>query len=210
MYNQHIKKVHLGPFQTSEIEIRDILKAWLAVSFAFAVVLVGFSSFIHFLYGILLSAITVGLGFLLHELGHKVVAQHYGCFAEFRAFDQMLILMLAMSFLGFVFAAPGAVMISGPVGTRRNGIISLAGPVVNLVLASIFLLNFLYIPLPLVQTICFYGFVINTWLALFNMIPFWMFDGAKIWKWSKVAWIVTVLIGATFMVLRSYLPSPNL
>ena len=83
----------------------------------------------------------MGLGFLLHQLAHKFVAQKYGCVAEFRAFDQMLYLAVGLAFfVGFIFAAPGAVMIRGYVDRRKNGIISIAGPAVNIMLAVIFLI----------------------------------------------------------------------
>ena len=111
---------------TSRKEITDITKAWLAITIAFVIV---FSkSELSFVQSVLVSTIAVGLGFLLHELGHKIVAQYYRCFAEFRSFDSLLLLAIAMSFLGFVFAAPGAVMISGYVNKERNGKIFIAGP----------------------------------------------------------------------------------
>jgi len=75
----------------SPIEQQDLVKAWFVIALAFAIVLnggLGFGS--EFFILIVLSAITVGLGFLLHELAHKYVAQKYGCWAEFRAFNGML------------------------------------------------------------------------------------------------------------------------
>ena len=127
------KQIKIGGISTSEIELKDILKAWIAVSIAFAIAL-SKSVFSSELYAkFILASLTVGIGFLLHELGHKVVAQRYGCFAEFRSFDNMLLLAIAMSFFGFIFAAPGAVMISGRVDKRKNGKISAAGPIINLI-----------------------------------------------------------------------------
>ena len=165
---------------TSRKEIIDITKAWVAITIAFAIVLS--KSELSFIQAILVSAIAVGLGFLLHELSHKVVAQYYRCFAEFRSFDSMLLLAIAMSFLGFVFAAPGAVMISGYVNKERNGKISIAGPTINIGLALIFLaLGFIFRN----NIVLLYGFRINVWLALFNMIPVWNFDGSKIFRWNK-------------------------
>ena len=181
---------------TSKKEVMDITKAWLAITIAFAIVL---RSGIGFVESLLVSAIAVGLGFLLHELGHKVVAQYYRCFAEFRSFDSMLLLAIAMSFFGFVFAAPGAVMIHGYVNKERNGKISIAGPAINIALALIFLLlNFIFESNMVLQ----YGFNINVWLALFNMIPVWNFDGAKIFRWNK--WIYFAFVA--FAVLLFMLP----
>jgi Zn-dependent protease len=37
------------------------------------------------------------------------------------------------------------------------------------------------------------GMNINASLALFNLIPFGVFDGAKIIKWSRTIWGVSVL-----------------
>src|SRR3989344_3697160 len=127
-------------FRFSDIEIRDIVKAWLAISIAFAIILNRNIFSLSFLYSLFISSLTVGLGFLLHELAHKLIAQRYHCFAEFRSFDFMLILALIMSFFGFVFAAPGAVMINGYVTKERNGKISVAGPITNLILALLFLI----------------------------------------------------------------------
>ncbi|MAG91834.1 site-2 protease family protein [Candidatus Woesearchaeota archaeon] len=204
MYYQ--KQIRIGSISTSEKEIKDILKAWIVISAAFAILLSDsiFSS--DFYAKFIISSLTVGIGFLLHELGHKFVAQRYGCFAEFRSFDNMLILALVMSFFGFILAAPGAVMISGRVDKARNGKISAAGPIVNLVLAIIFLaLAFLQLP-NLFKDIAFYGFMINSWLALFNMIPFWLFDGAKIIRWNKMIYGSIVAVAFLFMLLQGFVP----
>ncbi|MDP6648058.1 MAG: hypothetical protein QGH34_01545, partial [Candidatus Woesearchaeota archaeon] len=83
MYYQ--KQIRIGSISTSEKEIKDILKAWIVISAAFAILLSDsiFSS--DFYAKFIISSLTVGIGFLLHELGHKFVAQRYGCFAEFRS-----------------------------------------------------------------------------------------------------------------------------
>src|SRR3989338_2859350 len=130
--------------KTSKEEIIDLIKAWIAISIAFAFVLKDPS--LSFLESLAISAIAVGLGFLLHELAHKVVAQKYGCWAEFRSWDVMLVLAIVLGLFKspIVFAAPGAVFISGFVGISRNGRISVAGPITNLVLAIIFFILSLF------------------------------------------------------------------
>jgi len=192
------KQIRIGPFTSSRIEIRDILKAWFAISLAFAIVLR--NSEISFTYIFIISALTVGIGFLLHELAHKITAQQFGCEAEFRSFDSMLMLAILMSFLGFIIAAPGAVFISGPVGKRRNGKISAAGPLMNLALAFVFLAVSLVTANKILLTICSYGFMINTWLALFNMLPFGNFDGVKILRWNKAVYFSMVAVALMFMM----------
>ena len=199
---RHYNQLKVGNISTSEKEIFDIIKAWVAISIAFAILLSGSIFSTKFYTMFIISSITVGIGFLLHELGHKIVAQRYGCFAEFRAFDKMLILAVLMSFFGFLLAAPGAVMISGNVDRSRNGKISAAGPIVNLVLALIFL-GLGISGGGIIKTISNYGFIINSWLALFNMIPIWNFDGAKVLKWNKVYYGVIVGIAIIFVFFKS-------
>lgn len=202
------KRIRLGNISTSETELKDIIKAWAAISIAFAIVL-GRSLFSPDFYEkFVIASLTVGMGFLLHELGHKIVAQRYGCFAEFRSFDGMLILAIATSMFGFIFAAPGAVMVSGRVARAKNGRISAAGPIVNLVLAFAFLaLVFLQLP-TLFKDTAYYGFLINSWLALFNMIPFWLFDGYKIFKWSKPAYFSIAAVAFALLMAQGFIPKP--
>src|SRR3989338_1601527 len=124
MHSQN--QIKIGSISTSEAELKDLLKAWIAISVAFAIGLSGSVLSSGFYTKFVIASLTVGIGFLLHEIGHTIVAQRYGCFAEFRSFDSMLILAIAMSFFGFIFAAPGAVMISGRVNSAKNGKISAA------------------------------------------------------------------------------------
>ncbi|MDA1197160.1 MAG: site-2 protease family protein [Nanoarchaeota archaeon] len=200
------KPIRIGSISTSREEIQDLIKAWIVISFAFAMVLsgsfldAGFSGFF------VISALTVGIGFIFHELAHKIVAQRFGCYAEFRAFNGMLMMAVLLSFLGFIFAAPGAVMIAGPVGRRRNGKIAVAGPVTNLVLAVVFLVVFVLYPNEFISTFARYGFMINTWLALFNMIPIWQLDGKKVLAWSKPVFFIVLASGFLLHVVAAVLP----
>ncbi|PSP75198.1 metalloprotease [Halobacteriales archaeon QS_3_64_16] len=145
-----------------------------------------------------LSMVTVGVGFLLHELAHKVVAIHFGQRAQFRADYGMLLLAIAGAFVGFLFAAPGAVYHRGRITARQNGLIALAGPVTNLGLAVVFA--------PLLSSPGFFGEVgalgvgINLLLAGFNMIPFGPLDGRSVLRWSKVVFVLTFLPSAALAV----------
>ncbi|MSR86523.1 hypothetical protein EXS74_03960 [Candidatus Woesearchaeota archaeon] len=198
----------------SKIEIRDLSKAWVAISIAFAIALAGgFFAIrfdISFIQNIIFAAVTVGVGFLLHELGHKVVAQRYGCFAEFRADNTMLLLSIVTAFFGFIFAAPGAVMIAGRVSTERNGKISLAGPLVNIVLALIFMTFGILINEGFFGGLFAFGFFINTWLAIFNLIPIWILDGKKVLAWNKWIYGITMAFAIGLLVLGQYLPLQSL
>lgn len=189
-------------FRFSQIEFRDLTKGWGIVSLAFGIVLTGTRNLasMTFLLNIALSAFTVGTAFILHELGHKFVAQRYGYHAEFRSFDQMLLFALLMSFFGFVFAAPGAVMIAGNPGRQKNGVISVTGPLVNVFLSAMFFAGYFLVH----QNMVFrYGFLINAWIALFNMIPLGAFDGKKILNWHKG--VYGAMVGASsFLVFLSF------
>lgn len=203
--------IQLGSIKTSKIELVDITKAWIALSLAFTFIytgahLVGGSIgkilTTAFLTMFIVSLVTAGLGFLLHELAHKFVAQHYGLVAEFRAFDQMLYLAMGLAiFIGFIFAAPGAVMISGLVTRKENGIISLAGPLTNYLLGLIFLGLAFSHSSNLALTVGRIGFSINMWLGLFNLIPFGNLDGLKVFNWSKLVWSALVLVGLYFVFI---------
>ncbi|MGN0093893.1 MAG: site-2 protease family protein [Methanobrevibacter sp.] len=144
--------------------------------------------------------IGVGLGFILHELAHKYAALHYGYWAEFKLWIPGLVFSLITSFFGFIFAAPGAVYIYGDyMSNRENGIISIVGPLTNIILALIFLgilLNAgaifgLYtVETSIIQSICFLGFSTNSFLALFNLIPISMLDGRKVFNWNPLIWLI--------------------
>ncbi|MBI4141594.1 metalloprotease, partial [Candidatus Woesearchaeota archaeon] len=122
----------------SQREILDLTRAWLLLSIAFAILFTGFSLDARFLVAVVVSGFTAGIGFLLHELAHKYVAQKYNCHAEFHAFDQMLWIAVFLSFFGFIFAAPGAVFIQGRITPRKNGHISIAGPLTNVIIGIVF------------------------------------------------------------------------
>ena len=195
--------------RTSRTEMQHLAIAWIAISYAFALVLSdplgpGRPDLLgaRVIHNFILSLLTVGVSFILHELAHKVVAQRYNMWAEFRMSSSMLMFAVGIAYLsGWLFAAPGAVQIYGNYATREQiGRIGAAGPLMNVLLALAFT--------PLIGMtgslagvgfgeIGSFGVMINLWLALFNMLPFSVLDGKKVFAWSKGAFagiIVLILL----------------
>ncbi len=189
----------------SQREIRDLFTAWVMISLAFAILFSGgysiFSDLNVLMISFVIAFFTAGIGFLFHELMHKYTAQRYGLWAEFKASYGYLWLAILLSFFGFIFAAPGGVYISGMITRERNGKISLAGPLTNIVLAGLFL-----IPLSLIansallQLFVYYGFRINAILAVFNLLPIAPFDGFKVYEWNKSVYIAIALVSLALFI----------
>ena len=181
--------------------------------------------------------VAIGPAFLFHEIGHKLVAKRNGCWAEFRADPKGLQFGIVLSLLlGFLFMAPGAVMVAGLVSRRQNGHIAVAGPLTNL---GLFIVG---IPLwglvlglsgafeapaaALAERTYFYeGRLVwqsmlidcgiywlgaNLVLGLFNMLPLGPLDGLKVRDWNESAFFAVLLIFAVpvaAMVLGYWSPT---
>ncbi len=218
-HSETVRIRSLRSIRTSNTELLHILISWFAVSYAFAILLMWFKlntkpTSEELLNGIfnplVISLSTVGISFIVHEMSHKVVAQRYGSWAEFRMSPIMLALMLILVYeYGILFAAPGAVMIyGGSVGRRESGRISLAGPLSNLLLALVFFT--LLSETGILYEIGRYGVIINITLALFNMIPFSVFDGRKVWAWNKLIYlgfVITTIVLLMVFVAIQLIPS---
>jgi Zn-dependent protease len=196
-------------FRFTGRELRDLLLAWLALGVAFALFLdrrallsalesPGAEAATIVLTSLARALITVGVGFLLHELAHKAVAVHFDQIAEFRADYNMLGLAILAGFAGFLFAAPGAVYHQGRISERENGLIAIAGPLTNVALAAAFL-PLAFLP-GFVGSVGNLGVLVNVLLAAFNMIPFGPLDGRKVIAWSKVVYVAVTALVAGLVV----------
>jgi len=137
--------------------------------------------------------IVYAAAFLLHEIAHKFAAQRYGYWAEFRTNQIGIMLTLVSLFSPFKIVAPGAVVISGLMHGEDYGKISLAGPVSNIIQAILFLaLKFAVQQNSLWWWVAVNAIEINTILAIFNLLPFGVFDGEKIIRWDWRIWLVTI------------------
>ncbi len=188
-------------------EIRDIVIATAVLTVAFAIAFSdGITGIFNTNYGALLavSFIAVALGFVLHEMGHRFLARKYGYYAEFRMWPFGLALALIFSLFGFVFAAPGAVMIQPKadmwgrftqIDKKKFGLVSLMGPAVNMILAGAFFTLHVISPVHLASIEVFaLATQINVWLALFNMIPFPPLDGSKVFMWDRRVWGIFFIV----------------
>lgn len=127
--------------------------------------------------------------FLLHEMAHKVVAQKYGLWAEFRLITMGAILTAVSIVLPLKFISPGAVIMSGAADQRTMGKTAIAGPATNIVLATVFSSIIAGFP----NYASGLGVVawFNAWIAVINLIPFGIFDGTKVFVWNKAVWALT-------------------
>ena len=206
--------------QFSSGEIFSILVAWIVLTVA-----ISYQNLLSILSGSgdvnLLTAafIATATGFILHEMGHKLVAIRRGYLAHFRLWIWGLVLTIAIVTLsggGLVFGAPGAVYIApaaaqfytnGRPSTidleEDNMIISAAGPGINLAFAIGFLVLLTTTASTFLSKIALYGLLLNVGLGSFNMLPIAILDGAKIFRKNIVVGLALALpLWALFIIFN--------
>ena len=207
-----------GKISFSSIEVRDILISMAVLALAFTLLYRRGSILDYFedlvgedwkwvgLFGMCFGLVI--FSFLLHELGHKFTAQRAGLASEYRMYPIGLFITLLTSVIGFLFAMPGAVMISGQTDKATYAKISLAGPVVNIVLAVVGVAGCLFFNHSWIAVPFYMLASLNSILALFNMLPIPPLDGSKIVGWNIPVYVVVIAVAALeFAYVRFFMPA---
>ena len=177
-------------------EAKELIISWITISIAFSYFGSNFLNLGEFFRIFPISLVAVGTGFVFHELAHRAVAKHYGCLAEFRMWSTGLLLALVLPIISagtLFFAAPGAVYIYGPHITRKeNAMISLAGPLTNIIVGVLFFVMYMMVPAtivaPYILNLLERVAVLNFWFAFFNLVPIPPLDGSKIMLYNPTIW----------------------
>ena len=150
-------------------------------------------------------SIAFTLSFLLHELAHKFSAQHFNLWAEFRLTLQGALLTLISMFLPFFkIISPGAVMIAGSGTKEMVGKTAIAGPTTNIIISTVCILIAVASQQSLFMIVAF----INALMAVFNLVPFGILDGWKVFRWNKTFWALAFTAAAALLVY-TYLPASS-
>ena len=197
---------------TSPTEVMHLTIAFLVLTVDLALVegfirfgrLAGGPGAVLFVEGLGIAALAALMGFVAHEMAHKIVAQRYGFWAEFRMSPVGLLLSLATAWAGFLLAMPGATVIGGMGNAREWGRTSLAGPALNLAegagvfaaAVGVYAILGSFDVWSILVLLAFF----NGYFAAFNLLPFGPLDGKKVFRWSRPVWAVSFTISAAFTV----------
>ena len=205
--------IELGnPGEFSRLEITHLLISIIVLTIAFSFALTS-NNMIELYYGgfklnklfigIIKSFLGVIVAFFGHEISHKLIAQKYRLWSEYRMNNKGIILALILGLLTpVVFAAPGAVIFRGKVRIFEMGLIALSGPLANILIAfiSFILFLFLFIEMSVINEIFAFVCLINSVIATYNLLPLKIFDGYKILKWNRNIWLIT-FIGSFILMM---------
>jgi Zn-dependent protease len=186
-------RVYFSPKELKHLAVAALLVMGVGLSY----VLFAGSSSQNWTMVLSVLAIVLTVSFFVHELAHKITAQRRGLWAEFRLTTWGAILTLVFMILPVTFKiiSPGAVMISGSASLDEIGKISIAGPMTNIILSSALLgAAFIWSALSWVFVLVA---LLNGYIAVFNLIPFGIFDGFKIFGWNKTVWALAFTVSAT-------------
>lgn len=154
-------------------------------------------------------AAVLTFSFLIHEIAHKIAAQRQGLWAEFRLTTIGALITLISIFAPlFKIISPGAVMIAGLGDRETIGKTAFAGPLTNVTLATLFLITGLIssiiYPNPVLVFVAVFGAWINSFIAVFNLIPFGIMDGYKIFKWNKIMWALSFSVSIVLAIFSFF------
>jgi Zn-dependent protease len=192
-------RIYFSPKELEHLAIAVLLVIGIGLSYAFYLGALELED-----WPVVFAALSVIIvaSFFTHEIAHKVTAQRRGLWAEFRLTVWGAILTAISILFPFKIISPGAVMIAGPAQLDDIGKISVAGPITNIVLSSV-LLGPVFVPNPY-SLVFVIGAFFNAYVAVFNLIPFGILDGYKIFSWDKKVWALAFAVSAVLTVISGF------
>lgn len=171
-------------------ELLDFISSMIVLSFAF--------SYNYIIHGRseLVPAVIIAItsSFALHEFAHRYIARANGAYAKYRAWYMGLLIALVLTIATqgrFTFAAPGAVTVYTPWYSHEiEASIALAGPLINIAIGFICLISSLFTQGIVHQYLRIIG-GINSFIALFNLLPMPPLDGYKVFRANIIKWLIS-------------------
>ncbi|ADI32062.1 peptidase M50 [Staphylothermus hellenicus] len=151
-----------------------------------------------------------------HELAHRWSARRMGCYSRYVLDPTGLLLTIitAIPFIPFKIIMPGYTLVIShhydPMENKRiNGVVSLAGPVTNILFATI---SFFTVVLCLKTMMCsmllfglaYWTALLNSWVAFFNLLPIPPLDGSKVISWKPILWIISFVFSIGLFITLQF------
>ena len=95
-------------------------------------------------------------------------------------------------------------MIGGYADKETIGKTSVAGPLTNITLALLFLALTVTLFDSPVAFAFYFGLLVNSIIALFNLIPFGILDGFKVFSWNKIVWATTFSVSLALTIYSNF------
>ncbi|MFB6265846.1 MAG: hypothetical protein ABEI07_02050 [Candidatus Nanohaloarchaea archaeon] len=192
-------------------EVRDLAVSTVGLGVAFTFLFFPEGNPLHYLSspgfipGFIAATSLVAVSFVPHEMAHRTTARAIDAYAEFKMWVPGVVIAVLSSLAGFVFAAPGGVEIYTKKGERYGrwqglnpkqiGLVSVVGPMINISLAVIFVFASEFFTVQLQGlNLLLVGGRLNSFLAVFNLLPFYPLDGYKVMRWSIPVWVSTAAV----------------
>ncbi|MEM2087386.1 MAG: GNAT family N-acetyltransferase [Thermoproteota archaeon] len=151
----------------------------------------------------------IAVSLIAHELSQKLAASRLGLETTFKAWGSGILFSWLLALLGSVFPAYGSTY-GKQLDWRydpekdKTGIIFAVGPLVSLLLGFAFWTISNLTANSLIMVPATAGYVTNLMIVILNLIPIqaaggFVWDGKKIFRWSKSVWIMLVIV--TFILI---------
>ncbi|MEM3407690.1 MAG: GNAT family N-acetyltransferase [Nitrososphaerota archaeon] len=159
-------------------------------------------------------SLAVAISLLAHELSQKLVANKLDIETTFKAWGSGIFFSWLLALVGSVFPAYGSTYVKQldwryDPEKDRTGIVFAIGPLVSLALGFIFWAISKLTAKSLIAVPATVGYVTNLLIVILNLIPIqaaggFVWDGKKILRWNKTAWI-TLVIATSFLIMLDFL-----
>ena len=192
-------------------EIKNILLTIIIISILFTIHMTQKTQWTqtNFINILILTIIIFTISLLAKIYSQKLLAQKYHYHIEYKIWGYGIVFAVVTMLLNIFIITPGYFkygLYDRIATSQEKAKIALMGPTVNIVLAVIFLIPILVTKttltdMILVKLALLIGYYINTYMAVFNLIPFMKLDGLKIFEHDIKMWIIPMIISIILIII---------
>jgi Zn-dependent protease len=191
-------------------EIRNLLISIIVISILFTINMTQKSGWTNpdIINILIITIIIFSISLIAKIYSQKYLARKYHYHIEYKIWGYGLIFALITMLLNIFVITPGYFKygLYDRIATdEEKAKIALIGPAINIIIAVIFLIALIILKsmmtTGIIKLAMLIGFYINTYMAVFNLIPFMALDGIKLFEYDMKMWIAPMIISVILLII---------